>query len=281
LAGETRALRHAVALPAEEEAAGWILTCTHEAITNLELDIEDLGAMEFSPEKTIPARINALQRVAGDVMRVELRLPPTASFDFRAGQSVAVTGPSGARRCYSIAGEASPGRIELHIKNVPDGVLSAYWFGEAKVNDLLRFKGPSGTFFLRQVCGLDVVFLATGTGVAPITSMLAQLASLPSASRPASVALYWGGRVAADLYCDLLDIYPDLDYVPVLSRAGAEWTGARGYVQDVFLSRTRPVAHTAVYACGSAAMVNGARHSLLDAGLPPRRFHCDSFVSSA
>jgi CDP-4-dehydro-6-deoxyglucose reductase len=282
LAGQTRPLRDAVALTAEEGASGWILTCTHEAMSSLDLDIEDLGALAGISEKTLPARIDALERVASDVMRVELRLPTTTGFNFVAGQSISLTGPSGARRSYSLAGDPSRlGRIELHVREVPGGVLSAYWFGEAKVNDLLRFRGPSGTFFLREVSRHDVVFLATGTGIAPITSMLAQLNAMPDGSRPASVALYWGGRVPQDLYCDPSEIYPELEYVPVLSRAGAGWHGERGYVQDVFLSRTRADRNTDVYACGSEVMVNAARRTLLAAGLPPRRFHFDAFVSSA
>ena len=162
--------------------------------------------------------------------------------------------------------------------------MSAWWFGQAKANDLVRLRGPLGTCFLRETAGLDLVFLATGTGLAPIRSMLGQLAALTDPMQwPRSVSLYWGHRVAADLYVDPLAGLGDLDvaYVPVRSRPDASWTGARGHVQDVLLGLRPDLGNTAVYACGSDAMIHGARDALLRAGLPERRFHSDAFVCSA
>ena len=283
--GTTAPLRAPLSLTDAEAAEGWVLTCVSEALTDVQLDVEDLGPLADYPARLTPSRIDVLERVADDVVRVVLRLPATPPFGFLAGQHVDVTSPAGDKRSYSIASAPSaPGKVELQIRRVDGGRFSDYWFGAAKANDLLRFDGPRGSFFLRPVAGLDVVFLATGTGIAPILSMLAQLAATPDL-QPRSVSLYWGGRQVEDHYLDPASALPGLRYVPVVSRGGASWQGARGHVQDVLLAdvalgRAPGLAGAAVYACGSERMIHDARRALADAGLSPRRFHFDAFVGS-
>ena len=283
--GATLPLRARVALSDDELRHGWTLTCTDAATTDVHLDIEDLGALVGIETRVTPARIESIERLAEDVVRVQLRLPPRSPLKFLAGQYVDVTSPAGVKRSYSIASAASDEKIELQVRRVDGGQLSAYWFEQAKVNDLLRFNGPRGTFFLRPVVELDVIFLATGTGIAPILSMLAQLASAPESERPRSVTLYWGGRHRKDHYLDPAAALPGLRYVPVMSRGDVDWGGACGHVQDVLAhdvahGRAPALAGAVVYACGSEAMIHGARNLLCDAGLPARRFFSDAFVSS-
>lgn len=279
--GETTALRDETSLSRDEAAAGWILTCTRAAETDLALDAEDLSALAGIAIKTLPSRIHAITPVADDVVRIELRLPPKAGFAFVAGQYLDLTSPGGSKRSYSIASPMHrPELLELQVRRVAQGVMSDYLFTTAKAGDLIRFRGPLGTFFLRDVAGLDLVFLATGTGFAPVQSMLAQLESLSADDRPASVQVIWGGRTPQDLYHALPPSADAVRYTPVLSRADAAWHGARGHVQDVLLAQRPDLARTAVYACGSDAMIRSARAGLVAAGLAPGRFHADAFVPS-
>jgi CDP-4-dehydro-6-deoxyglucose reductase len=281
LSGNSRPLRDEVSLEMSELESGWILTCAREVDSDLALDIEDLSALAGLTPKTFPCRINGLERKASDVVRVELRLPPKSGFAFLAGQYVDVIGPTGVKRSYSIASSMGNGdKFQLDVRHVDGGTMSDYWFNRAQLNDLLRFRGPLGTFFLREVAGLDVVLLATGTGYAPIRSMLAQIANMDTEQRPKSVHLYWGGRSSDDLYDDPRVTLKTLHHVPVLSRAGATWTGARGHVQDTLLAHKLPLADAVVYACGSDAMIHAARMSLTAAGVLPKRFYSDAFVSS-
>jgi len=222
LQGRTAPLRAPLSLTEAEAAEGWVLTCTDEALTDLRLDVEDLGPLADYPPRVTPSRIDVLERLADDVLRVVLRLPPASPFGFLAGQHVDVTSPTGARRSYSIASAAAaPGKVELHVRRVDGGRFSDYLFGAARANDLLRFDGPRGSFVLRPVAGLDVVFLATGTGIAPILSMLAQLAAMSDA-RPRSVSLYWGGRQVQDHYLDPSGALSGLRYVPIMSRGSKQ-----------------------------------------------------------
>ncbi len=280
--GDTQVLIEEQGLTAAERAGGLILTCARAALGDVRLGVEDQGTLAPLRRKTLPCRIQALERLAADVIGVTLRLPPKAEFEYSSGQHVNVIASGGARRSYSLARSPAEfrasGLLELHIRRVPGGLLGSYWFERARPDDLLRLEGPLGTFHLRGVAGLDLVFLATGTGIAPIKAMLADLPALPAAAQPRSVHLLWGGRTAADLYGTFAT--SGVDYTPVLSRADDAWRGARGHVQDVLLQSSRDWSRTAVYACGSCAMVQGARAQLLAAGLPARRFHADAFVAS-
>lgn len=280
--GSTRALHDESGLSQAERDSGWVLTCVRSALSDIDLEIEDLGDVHLHPAQMHPCRIHALDRHATDVVRVTLRLPPTSKFGFFPGQYVDIIAHGGIRRSYSIANAPTPqGLIELHVRRVPGGVMSEYWFEHAKVNDLLRLKGPLGTFFLRDVDGLDLLFLATGTGIAPVKAILEGLAVPAQLMQPRSISVYWGGRVPTDLYWNSNGLGLAHRYVPVLSRAPAGWDGARGYVQQVALSDVRDWNRTAVYACGSDAMIHSARRQLVQAGLSERRFHSDAFVCSA
>jgi CDP-4-dehydro-6-deoxyglucose reductase len=280
--GRTTALFAETGLEPGETDRGWILSCARAAETDLAVEVEDLGGLPLPSARTLPCRISSIDNPARDVARIRLRLPPASDFQFLPGQYIDVIGRGGLRRSYSLASACPADQgLELHIRAVDGGAMSAHWFSQAKINDLLRLQGPRGTFFLRDVSDRNLIFLATGTGIAPVKAMLEALATLPSCNGPASVTLLWGGRVPGDLYLDIGRMPAIHRYIPVLSRADAAWEGARGHVQDVLLDEGPDLGNAVVYACGSDAMIHDARHSLARAGLPERRFHSDAFVCSA
>lgn len=282
ISGSTARLQDELGLNAEEKSDGWILSCVRTAESDLALEVDDLSALALPEVKTVPCRIQALEKLAPDVLKVTLRLPPANNFPFYPGQYIDVLGPGGVRRSYSLANAPAADKLlELHVRAVPGGAMSEYWFGAAKVNDLLRLNGPLGTFFLRGCAGLDVIFLATGTGIAPVKAMLEGIDQLPAEERPRSVQVYWGGRTLLDHYLDVASMPHAGRYVPVLSRAPDDWTGARGHVQDVLMTDVTDFSNALVYTCGSDLMIHGARTALIAAGLLARRFFSDAFVSSA
>lgn len=279
--GQTRALVAETGLSAQELAEGWILTCARVAETDVTLDIEDLGGIQLPQPKTLPCRIAELSRLAPDVLQVKLRLPPASTFSFVPGQYIDVIGPNGIRRSYSLANaNFADQSLELHVRAVPGGAMSDYWFHQARPNDLLRLNGPLGTFFLRESADLHVYFLATGTGIAPVKAMLESLQNVPAGQQPQSVTVLWGGRQPQDFYFNVTAVPVKQCFVPVLSRLSEGWTGAKGYVQDVLLSMAPELSKAAVYACGSDAMIYSAKQALTNAGLPLTRFYSDAFVSS-
>jgi CDP-4-dehydro-6-deoxyglucose reductase len=279
--GQSVATVDELGLTSEEKAQGFILSCVRSALTDMLIEVEDLGDQVIPKVKTLPTRISSIEKMAPDVLRVKLRFPPNTQFTFLAGQYVDVIGPGGIKRSYSVANApASDNQLELHIRAVQSGAMSQYWFDQAKANDLLRIHGPLGSFFTRPFTGLHLVFLATGTGIAPVKAMLEQLATAPLDNQPLSATLYWGSRQLKDLYAEPSQWHRALRYVPVLSRALDDWTGARGHVQNFLLSEMPDLTNTVVYACGSYAMIQSAKVELTQAGLPAKRFYSDAFVPS-
>ena len=139
LSGQTKPIKPEESLSEEERVNGEILTCCRVAVNDVTLQAEDLSALIDYPKKTVPCRINALNRLTDDVIEVTLRLPPAQALKFLAGQYVDVIGGGGVRRSYSIANAPiEDGCIVLYIKRVDNGEMSRYWFNDAAPNDLLR-----------------------------------------------------------------------------------------------------------------------------------------------
>jgi CDP-4-dehydro-6-deoxyglucose reductase len=281
ISGATTAQHPELGLTDQEKTDGWILSCVRTPDSDVTVEAQTLGAIALPAAKTVPCRVAEIVRIAPDVVQVFLRVPPSARFEFLPGQYIDVIGPGGERRSYSLANANADNHVlELQVRFVEGGVMSRYWFHQAKVNDLLRLHGPLGTFFLRDSVNTDVYFLATGTGIAPVKAMLMSMASLPQDQRPKSVTVLWGGRALQDHYFDVSALPGTHVYMPVLSRPKADWNGAKGYVQDVLLRLNPDLDNAVVYACGSDAMIHSAQARLTDAGLSPERFHSDAFVCS-
>lgn len=280
--GSTSTNHDETGLTHQEKAEGWILNCVRTATSDLIMEVEDLGNVQIPSAKTFPCRINSIEKVSPDVLRIALRMPPSANFECIAGQYIDVIGPNGLRRSYSLAnGSFDSKTLELHVKAVEGGAMSNYWFNESKPNDLLRLNGPLGTFFLRSVTGLDLVFLATGTGIAPIKAILEALTESNTNEQPNSITVIWGARKEEDLYMNFASFENKVHYIPTLSRPSEHWQGSQGYVQQVLMDRFENLSNTAVYACGSEIMIQDAKNSLIAAGLPANRFYSDAFVCSA
>lgn len=281
VSGNTIILQTEAASLAEHEEAGrTILTCCRAAADDIVLDIEPLDRMAFLQIRTMPSRIVSLDRVSSDIVKVVLKTPLTSPMTFLPGQYIDVLAED-VRRSYSLANAPrADGLLELIVKRYPGGVLSNYWFERARPGDLIRIEGPFGTFFLRDDNLANYVFLATGTGIAPIKAILEELAAnRPRATRH-QLSLFWGNREAESFCWDPAGLGLDVDFHQVLSGRDESWAGARDYVQDAAFRRGIDPEETVVYACGSNAMIASAGAAFKALGLPPRRFFSDAFVAS-
>jgi len=280
LAGTTRALCLEEALSEDEKAAGAILTCCRAATSDINLDIEDLGRLAGIKTRIFPCRIKSIGQLTSNIIRVVLRLPPNAVLGFLPGQYIDIF-VAGVRRSYSIANAPrADNTIELHIRRFENGVMSQFWFEQAKPEDLLRFEAPLGSFFLRDTSCKNIVFLATGTGIAPVKAMVEEIAANPGLVEGKKVRVYWGNRKPDDFYWRPENNIVS-EFYPVLSRPSAEWTGRRGYVQDALSSDLGDLSDAVVYACGSPSMIASAKERLVSLGLSPRHFYSDAFFPSS
>jgi len=278
------------ALSAEEETAGYVLTCCARPLSDVVLESRQVTDESAYPIKKLPVRVASLTRASHDVMQVRLQLPAADTFRYHAGQYIEFILRDGARRAYSMANaphtqEGAPG-VELHIRHMPGGRFTEHVFGAMKEKEILRVEGPFGSFFLREDSDKPLVLLASGTGFAPIKALIEHMQH-KGTMRPAT--LYWGGRRPADLYMDgwireRLAEMPQLRYVPVVSDALPEdgWTGRTGFVHRALMEDFADLSGHQVYACGAPIVVDSARAAYsAERGLPPDEFYADAFTSEA
>lgn len=258
-----------------------ILLCNSRAIGDATIEIEHLPELENIRHLRSPCKIVQLNKLSANVMEVLLRLPPNSSFRFVPGQHIRLTNRAKVTRSYSLAEPASPDNLlRIHVQRMEGGAFSHYLFSEAAANDLLHLEGPAGTFFPRQsLAARKLIFLATGTGIAPIYAMLLNLASVERV--PVDITLIWGNRRREDAYLDdalkALQLKLPFYYRCLYSRETATAADPR-HVQDVLLATD--LQDAVVLAAGAPEMVRDARSHCLDLGLPEANFLADPFTSS-
>jgi CDP-4-dehydro-6-deoxyglucose reductase len=274
------------ALTDEEKSQGKALFCQAKPLSDLVIEARTIGAVKDIPVKTLPCRVQKLERVADDVMILGLKLPANERLQFLPGQNLEFLLKDGSRRCFSMANAPHDDElIQLHVRHVPGGQFTDHVFGKMKERDILRFEGPHGTFFLREDSAKPIVFVASGTGFAPIKSII-EHALNKGIARP--MTLYWGGRRPKDLYLHALASgwaqQGKLTYVPVISDALPEdaWAGRTGFVHRAVMADFPDLSGHQVYACGVPIMVDSARRDFI-AGckLPEDEFYADSFTTQA
>ncbi len=274
----------ATALTDDERAAGQALLCQARPLSDLVIEVHNVGRVGDIPVRKLPCRVQELRLAASDVMIVTVRLAANETFPFRAGQYIDFLLPDKRRRSFSIANAPDgAGLLELHVRRIEGGRFTRHVFETMKVRDILRFEGPLGSFYLRDETDRPVVLLAGGTGFAPVKSMVEQAIATGSGR---TMLLYWGARNREGLYMDELarsweDSLPDFRYVPVLSEATAAdaWTGRTGLVHRAVMEDFPDLTAHEVYACGAPAMIDSARHEFtLGCGLPETSFFSDAFT---
>lgn len=274
-----------------EKSAGKALFCCAAPLTDLVIECHEISATKDIEIKTLPCRVHRLELVAPDVMIIYLKLPTNQRLQFIAGQYIDILLKDGKRRSFSLANAPHDDEfLQLHARNYPGGVFAEHVFNHMKAKDILRFEGPLGSFFLRDTPdNTPIIFIASGTGIAPIKSIL-EHTFYQESSRACkrAMTLYWGVRTRADLY--LADLakhwqqqHDNFTFVPVLSDPLPVdlWTGRTGLVHQAVLQDFHTLADYQVYACGSPVMVKAAYHDFTsERHLPKDGFFSDVFAPS-
>jgi CDP-4-dehydro-6-deoxyglucose reductase len=248
------------AMSRADETGGATLFCCDHPLSDLLIEAREVqGAGDIAIRK-VPCRVNAISRHGSDVAILKLQLPASERFQFLAGQYLEFLLKDGQRRAYSIANAPEQeGPLELHIRHLPGGLFTDFVFAAKdpalKEKDILRFEGPLGSFFLREDSKKPIIFVAAGTGFAPIKSIIEQMQA-KKIQRP--ISLYWGGRRPSDLYMNSLcetwaQDLPDFKYIPVISDALPEdaWDGRSGFVHEAVMTDHPNLKDFQVYACGA------------------------------
>ena len=223
---------------------------------------------------------------------LEFSVPELPEFDFTAGQFVSMVaddaGGKTQTRAYSIASAPRKNEFDLCVNRVEGGFFSNL-LADLEVGDPIKFHGPHGLFLLRKPL-TDAIFIATGTGIAPMLGFAQYLfpESGEDRSEGRDISLVYGTRYPTELYYrhyfeELAAGHHNFHYISTLSRAREDWEGARGYVQEYVAriaeehgrrNHSAPVPTAAeaggfnihAYICGLNDMVSANRDKLMGLG---------------
>lgn len=226
------------------------------------------------------AEVVAHERRSRDI--AVLTVKPLQQLDYRAGQYVSVESPAHhprVWRTYSVANAPRPdGTMDFHVRALGAGWLSGALVRRVAVGDMLRLAAPMGSMVLDRRSDRDLVFLAGGTGLAPIRALLEELATF---NRTRWVHVFFGARDRDDLYDlaylqALAETCPWLSVVPVCSQDRG-WGGEEGTVAEA-VARCGPWDAHDFYCSGSPAMIRSSLRVLAQLRVPHTRIRYDAFT---
>ncbi len=219
-------------------------------------------------------------------LRLELVSPNR--LEFQAGQYVILNVPGHAKKkSYSICSAPSTTHaIELLIDTAPGGPGSIY-ARNIQPGEEVTFMAPFGRFIVAPQnteigqAEKKLMFIATGSGIAPMLGMLKDLLIDKGDKRP--MTLYWGLRYAEDqLWFEEFDLlareHPNFTFHPTLSRPPEDWPLCRGRVTDCLTVHPQSPADTGYYLCGSTPMINDVSAVLLKLGAKSEHIHHEKFI---
>ncbi len=272
-----------------EKAQGYALLCVAKPLSDVEVEVREVRRAGDIQIRKLPCRVEKIVKGAPDVAIVSLKLPANDRLQYLAGQYIDFLLKDGRRRSFSLAtAPEDDALLEVHVRHVPGGLFSGQLFNQFKGREILRFEGPLGTFYLREESDKPIIFVAGGTGFAPIKAVI-EHALHHGMDQQRPMVLYWGVRSLKDLYLPHLpgqwqQTKKNFTFIPVLSEPLPEdhWVGRTDLVHQAVLDDFPDLSGHQIYACGGPAMIDVARKSFtLRRRLPENEFFADSFTYAA
>lgn len=272
-------------LLASEYNLGNRLLCVSKADADCSFDLaygSDIGAVSAQEVK---AFINSIEQLGANAVRLKLELADGYDMQFRPGQFMQINIPDvGVLRSYSPSStNINIPELEFLIRLIPDGKMSTYLTDHAKVDDVLTLSGPYGSFFLREEHKrAKHIFIAGGTGLAPILSIIDTLRQ-SSGVKP-KMLLNFGCATPDALFC-LDDITLRSQWLPTLeARICVDREAQEGHHAGSPVSALSEVditdPNTVAYLCGPQPMINAATARLLELGVKAENIFAEQFVAS-
>ena len=276
----------ALSLSDDDRAAGAALCCVAAPRSDLVVELP-YGRAALLPVKSAYLSVSAVERLCDSVVALRGTLMRNAKLAFYAGQYVNLTVPGTThQRAYSMASPPEDdAALEFLVRLIDGGAMSdflrAALQSEPPAGTVIALKGPHGVFYRRESLA-PLLLIAGGTGLAPMLSMLRQLARRGASRR--RITLCFGVTAPRDLFgldalAGLADRLPGLERRLAMLRPEASWTGAAGLVTDL-LEPADIGASPDAYLCGPPPMIAAARAKLAALGQPPARIFAEEFVPS-
>lgn len=290
LAGDVELDRYSTfALADYELEEGYTLLCRAHAFSDLEVELLHYDPVMLTaclPIRTVRTTVEQIRPLTHDIYHLSLVPEPGEALEFTPGQYADIHIPgSDEKRSFSMCNApAADGRLEFMVKRYPSGRFSGLLGGSLVAGDELWVTGPYGVCVLREGSDADLIFVACGSGMAPIWSLLSSLAGRGSRRK---ITYHYGARSEDGLFYerelrDLSRRLPGFRFVGSLSRpSSADWKGEVGGIEEVIDRAEGDLSKYEGYLCGPPAMIEGTIPILLGHGLPEARIFYDKFTITA
>ncbi len=229
--------------------------------------------------KEYEMRVSKVKEWCDGIKSIYLEYVGKEKMLFKSGQYVflkTVLEGSPIVRAYSIASTPHDEHIEILFRVV--GKFTNY-LNQLQPGDKITMVGPFGTFSIDEARHNKVVYIATGTGISPLLSMLRTMFIENKCNRYEKIVFIYGTRYKSMLVCkeefrEMEKICDNFEFVPVLSRE-KEWEGKKGHVQDVLSEHI--FKDCDYFVCGLPAMTDDVKRMLLEKGIPEQDIHTERY----
>lgn len=277
------------ALPPDEEEEGQVLLCRCYPMTDVEIEVPyTYDRISFSPDDLVfETEITELSQVSSNVVKLCLqRSGDDQQIRLDSGQFYDLEIPgTDISRSYSPANTANNnGELEFLIRIVENGRFSNYLKNDAHVGQKLTAKGPQGLFGLKENGFTPRYFVAGGTGLAPILSMVRRMHEW---EEPQQCVVYFGVNTEEEVFYveqlkALEKLMPTLTVRICVWKATDSWHGEKGSVVDIL---RRDLQDSGVkpdlYLCGPPGMVDATYAVCAEVGIPQEQIYLEKFLPSA
>jgi Na+-transporting NADH:ubiquinone oxidoreductase subunit F len=271
-------------LSPEEVKQNTRLSCQVKVRNDLSVRIPE----ELLSVKEYVATVEKITDLNQDTKEIRLRLPEGEEMHFKAGQYIHFTAPPYGEnpepvyRAYSISSPPSEKNfVETIVRLVPGGICTTFMFEVMKEGDEININGPYGGFYLRDT-DAEIVFIAGGSGIAPIKSMLHDMKEKGNSRK---AMFFYGVNTVKDLYhADTMKQFekdlPNFKYVPSIAKGSADdtWEGETGLVTEVLDRHVKDGQGKEGYLCGSPGMIDASVKVLVAKGVPEKKIYYDKFA---
>jgi Na+-transporting NADH:ubiquinone oxidoreductase subunit F len=270
-------------LDEDERKSNVRLSCQVKVRQNLKIQIPK----ELFAIREYTCKCTEITELTYDIKQFRFELIEPQTIEYVPGQYVQLRAPAYKKsseevyRAYSISSDpAQKHIIELIIRLVPGGICTTYCFEYLKVGDEVKMNGPYGEFRLSET-EAPIVFIAGGSGMAPIKCILHQMKNTENKRK---ATYYFGANQPRDLF--LLDSMkefennlPDFKFVPVVAQPENDNPGKyeKGLVTDAVRRGLKNASESEAYLCGSPGMIEAAIKVLRELGMDETNIFYDKF----